>query len=320
MPVIREAFLRKSLTPETINIITASLSNNTLKQYNTAYRKWWQFCQTHKVDCYTASIQTVLHFLSREFETGASYTTLNTYRSALGLIIGRQLSTNDIVSRFMKGVFKLKPVFPRYQSTWDTNVVLDFLFNYFPNENLCINKLTKKLVTLLALSTLSCIRVSNINICDSNIIITIDDLLKTSAPGRQTHRLIIPFFPNKIEICPGRTLCSYINVTDTFRTEPNTDRLLLTTKRPVHNASSSTISRWIKQTLADSGIDTTIFTSHSTRHAATSAASRRGISIDLIKKTAGWSGNSLVFGKFYNRPLLAEETNDFARAVYENNV
>ncbi|CAG5009444.1 unnamed protein product [Parnassius apollo] len=44
--------------------------------------------------------------------------------------------------------------------------------------------------------------------------------------------------------------------------------------------------------------------SHSTRHAATSAANRADLNLDLIRKTAGWSNNSETFARFYNRPLL----------------
>lgn len=39
-----------------------------------------------------------------------------------------------------------------------------------------------------------------------------------------------------------------------------------------------------------------------TRYASTSAALSRGLSVDLIKSSAGWSGDSLTFAKFYSRP------------------
>ncbi|KAJ8909800.1 hypothetical protein NQ315_015320 [Exocentrus adspersus] len=53
--------------------------------------------------------------------------------------------------------------------------------------------------------------------------------------------------------------------------------------------------------LSESGIDTGQFKPHSTRHAATSAAFRKGISMDIICKAAGWSQTS-TFARFYNRP------------------
>lgn len=235
--------------------------------------------------------------------------------------MGKKFSEDERVARFLKGVFKTKPALPKYQSTWDPNLVLDHVSNWHPNEDLPTDKITKKLVALLALSTgqrmqtLALISLSNIKVNEKNIEIVISDLIKTSAPGRSMPRLIIPFFPHKVEICPAKCLIAYMEKTSQFRHLTKTDKLILTTKRPVHNASPSTISRWIKSVLVASGIDTSVFSAYSCRHASTSAASRKGVSVDLIKKTAGWSKNSMVFAKFYNRPIIEEESNIFAEAV-----
>ena len=57
--------------------------------------------------------------------------------------------------------------------------------------------------------------------------------------------------------------------------------------------------------------------SHSTRHAATSAAHQSGISLEVIRKTAGWTPQSQVFAKVYNRPIRSNY--DFAQAVISKN-
>jgi integrase len=301
----------------------ASLAETSLKQYNCAYKKWWLFCEETKHDFYTINIPVILKFLATQFKNGASYSSLNTLRSALALILGRRLSEDDRIARFLKGVFRLKPSLPKYQNTWDPNKVLDYLSSWYPNEDLPLDKLTKKMVALLALSTaqrlqtLSLIRLSNITVNASNIEILISDLIKTSAPGRNNPRLIIPFFVHREQICPGKTLSAYLDRTKHLRDLPQTDKLILTIKKPAHNASPATIGRWIKQVLAESGIDTNVFTAHSTRHASTSAANRKGVSLDLIKKSAGWTGNSLVFAKYYNRPLMNVEDNVFAEATFD---
>nr|CAH7744532.1 unnamed protein product [Callosobruchus chinensis]CAH7758162.1 unnamed protein product [Callosobruchus chinensis]CAH7759504.1 unnamed protein product [Callosobruchus chinensis] len=94
-----------------------------------------------------------------------------------------------------------------------------------------------------------------------------------------------------------------------------TNNLLITFKKPYKNASSQSISRWVKCMLKLCGIDTDIFTAHSTRHAATSAAALKGISIDTIRCSAGWSEKSQVFGRFYNRPIII---NNFAESILGN--
>ncbi|KAL0861715.1 hypothetical protein ABMA27_009196 [Loxostege sticticalis] len=276
-------------------------------------------------DPFQNDIPFLMEFLTFEYNNGANYSSLNTYRSALALIFGKIFSENDIVIRFLRGVFRSRPSFPRYQTTWDPNIILDFVSNYYPNDDLTLGQITKKLAVLLALSsgqrvqTLSLIRVSNIRIGEVNIEIVINDIIKTSMPGRPMPRLVIPFFPNRVQVCPAKTLSSYLEATQHLRSTSNTERLFLTTRKPVHNASPSTISRWIKEIMKESGIDTEVFSAHSTRHASTSAAHRRGISLDLIKRCAGWSGNSLVFSKFYDRPLTSNcDEGAFAEAIYDS--
>lgn len=135
-------------------------------------------------------------------------------------------------------------------------------------------------------------------------------------PSKCNPKLVIPFFREKETICPARALCTYVDRTVTYRNLPNTSKLLLTTKKPIHAATSQSISRWIKQTLSNSGVDVGVFSAHSTRHASTSAANRSGVSIDIIKKTAGWTGASVCFAKFYNQPLSTEvDSNSFAQAI-----
>ncbi|CAH2009621.1 unnamed protein product [Acanthoscelides obtectus] len=56
-------------------------------------------------------------------------------------------------------------------------------------------------------------------------------------------------------------------------------------RRGIRLDSVNTLSRWVKQTLASAGVNTTLFTPHSVRHAATSTALRKGVSVDSICKT-----------------------------------
>lgn len=76
--------------------------------------------------------------------------------------------------------------------------------------------------------------------------------------------------------------------------------------RKPHNAvTSQTVARWIKKVMTDAGIDTNIFSAHSTRSAATSAAKSVGMSLTGIMNAAGWS-NSGTFHKFYHRTVNSD--------------
>ena len=58
--------------------------------------------------------------------------------------------------------------------------------------------------------------------------------------------------------------------------------------------------------LGKAGIDTSIFSAHSTRSASTSCAKAEQISLDTTMKSAGWSNES-TFQKFYNVPIVSRE-------------
>nr|CAI5865098.1 unnamed protein product [Callosobruchus analis] len=143
----------------------------------------------------------------------------------------------------------------------------------------------------------------------------ITDRIKTSGINKQRPCLAIPYFESDKIICTAAVLESYLKATPQFR--ETQFRLFLTYKKPIKEASSQSISRWIKATLSESGIDTSIFCAYSTGQAATSKAKRDGVSLDVIRKTAGWSVASEVFAKFYNKPLL-DNRNMYAMKIYQS--
>lgn len=292
-----------------MNVILASLASSTRVQYTSSFKLWWEYCRARRLDPFDIQINYLLDFLAECFKKGSTYGSLNNHRSALSLISRNKVGQDERVKRFLRGVFKLKPSFPRYTTTWDPNIILNYLAGMFPNQSLSLDQLSKKLVVLLALATgqrcqtLSMIKISNINIKKDRIIINITDIIKTSGIGRTQPWLDIPFFTQRLSVCPADTLITYISVTSNIRSS-NDDKLIITIKKPHHPATSQTIGRWIKETIGAGGIDTTVFSAHSTRHAATSAARRAGFSVDAIRRTAGWSGQSKVFASFYNRPII----------------
>lgn len=301
----------------------ASLSDSTYKQYDGCIKSWIQYCTKNNVNILLTSAPTVLNFLTDIFDKGAKYGTINSYKSALSLLLGSKILNDEIVKRFMKGVFKLRPIKPRYNLTWDPSTVLNYLAQKWPNEDLNLETLTKKTVTLLALvtahrmQTLSFIKISNISIRNSRqIIIKIPDLIKTSRPNCTQPVLVLPYFNERPEICPARSLEAYLNKTQYIRNK--NDYLFISFKRPHSKVSPQTLGKWIKQVLCCSGIDTSIFTAHSTRHAATSSANKLGVSIDIIRKTAGWTNSSCVFAKYYNKEIVSD-SNEFAIRVLSVN-
>lgn len=318
---LRAAFVRQGSSSEATDVMIASLADNTLKQYDPCLKKWYSYCNINQVDFYKATVTQVQTYLLSLFHKGCKYGTINSVKSALTLVLGSEIMNNSVIKRFMRGVYKLRTPLPRYNVTWDPAVVLNHLGNWYPNEGLSFDKLSKKLATLLALvtahrvQTLSLIRISNIHkISNEKFIIKISDQIKTSAINRLQPTLMLPYFDDRPAICPARTLEYYLCKSAEKRNS-NCDFMFISTKRPFNSICLQSLCRWIKETLKESGIDTTIFSAHSTRHASTSAARRLGVSIDLIKKTAGWTGNSEAFARFYNREVSTSSTESFARSL-----
>nr|CAI5828094.1 unnamed protein product [Callosobruchus analis] len=255
-------------------------------------------------------------FFENESNGGISYDSLNSYRSALALAISPKLANDFRVIRFFKGMYKLHPPMPRYDSTWDPDIVLSYLKTLYPNETISLEKLAKRTVTLLVLITAHRVQTLSYinNICKNcnRLEILIASRIKTSSVNRLQPCLYIPYFLEDGSICAATTLEAYIERTNQYRGGHNS-KLFLTYKRPIKEGTSQSISRWIK-----SSIDTSIFSAHSTMHASTSAARRRALNLDLIRKTAGWTKRSMTFAKFYDRPLNQDRTL-FANTIYNVN-
>lgn len=126
----------------------------------------------------------------------------------------------------------------------------------------------------------------------------------------------MPFFKEKPGLCVASAILDYIDYTKELRGN-NNKRLFITTKKPFGAVSSQTVGHWIKSLLGKAGIDINQFSAYSTRHAAVSAAHKRGVDIPAIRRSAGWAPSSLTFFKFYNRPI--QSPNDqFARAILKD--
>ena len=292
----------------------ASLAESTKKQYLVPLKKW----KERHLNYFKAEEADVLIFLSSLFNSGASFGTINTARAALSVIAETDLSHNKNISRFLLGVSKLRPPKPRYEEVWDVDIVLRKISEWFPLEDLDLKHLTYRLVTLLALGsaqrfqTLIYIKLSNMKKSPSVYVIRIPDKIKTSRPGACQPLLEYPYFLDNPNLCIASTIDNYLDVTKPFRC--NYDNLILTINRPHVPAKTDSVSRWIRTVLAECGIDS-VFSAYSIKHASSSAALKKGASLELIKKAACWSERSQVFNRFYNKKIRSGQ-DSFAQVVF----
>lgn len=296
-----------------------SISENTHRQYDSVLKKWWIYCGKNLLDPFSYNLQEVISFLIEIFNSGISYSNINSHKSALTMILNFKEEDQHIIKRFLKGLYNINPPRPKYNFTWDPHPVLMKMAEWYPLNKISLKQLTFKMVVLMALisgqrlQTLSKINYKLIKETKDNLHIFIAEKIKTSGKDRLQPVIVLPFFKEKPELCLGSTIIQYLKDTLSLRPKEE-ERLILTLKKPIHGASSQTISHWIKNVLEECEIDTNMFSAYSSRHASTSAALRGGANIESIRRAAGWTERSKVFSKFYNKTILPDSS-DFANSV-----
>jgi len=238
-----------------------------------------------------------------------SYSGINTARSALSSVLTvndcSTFGTHPLVKRFMKGVFEKRPSLPRYTCTWNVSTVLNFLGSLPNIEEITLKDLSHKVVMLMALltgqraQTLHALDISTMEMTENKITFYITEVLKHTKPGRHQQPVEFLAFEQDPSLCIVLHIKEYLRRTSTHR--DNQSKLLLSYVKPFKPISKDTLSRWVKETLLQAGIDIKTFSAHSTRAASTSTAEAKGIPIQCIMDSAGWS-NCTTFVKFYKKP------------------
>lgn len=261
------------------------------------------------------------------FEEGLGYSALNTVRSSLSTIIYDNNTTfgnHWLVRRFMKGVSELRPSVPRYGLTWDVNLVLQYFVSLGDNDKLSLELLTKKVTTMLLIlsgqrvQTTHLLKTNHISFVKDECVIRItssgQDKLKHFNKKKNVQMINFQKYEDK-KLCMVTCLNDYLNRTAKHR---NSDYLLLCFKKPYGAASKDTLSRWLRWTMKESGVDTNLFAPHSVRGAATSAAAKLDVPMDTILQAAGWS-NAETFRKFYFKDICkekkSESTKEFGNTI-----
>ena len=223
---------------------------------------------------------------------------------------GLNVGQHPLACQVMKGIFQKKPPLPRYSAIWDVPKVLIFIRSLGDNESLSLKHLSEKLVVLLALtsadqgSELAAHDLRFRKFHPEGAEFNLSELTKSVHVGKNLKSSFHSSFPQDKLLCPCECLKVYESLTSTFRpvdpAQPN--KLFLAIIRPHKPVKSATLVHWIKNLLVKSGIDSNIFTAHSTRGAASSTAARAGMSVSDILRVADWSSDN-TFQRFYYKPV-----------------
>ena len=109
-------------------------------------------------------------------------------------------------------------------------------------------------------------------------------------------------------------LKSYINRTKHLRKDCG---LFISYIAPFRCVTKDTICRWCKDILRLAGTDINLYTTHSSRAAASSFAKTKRISINEIMDSAGWSSEK-SFSRHYNK--IVEQEFNIGQEILKNYV
>ena len=280
-----------------------------MKQYKTYYNQWQDFCNTNKVSITNPSVAEGSEFLLVLFKKGLSYSVINTARSMLSMILktynGIEFGKHPIITRMLKGIFRKRPALPRYVTTYDPDIVLNFLKALPSWENITLKWLTLKTVTLLALlsghrcQSINSLSLDHMDIDIERVVFYIPDIIKNTTTSFHPEPIELAAYNLDESICPVRTVVEYIKATEKFRKSQN----VILSYHTHDVVTTQTVSRYVKLTLKSSGINTAIFTAHSTRHSSSSKTFMKGLSLAEIVKKGGWKSSS-CFRKYYKLPVI----------------
>ena len=221
------------------------------------------------------------------------YRTINCYRSAISayhnLIEGKKLGVHPKVCELLTGVFNQRPPQPKYTFIWDVQVVLDYMKeNWADNKIISDKHLIYKLTMLLALVSasravqLQHLQISHMGRLFDQYKFSYNKLHKGWRKGKPSPSVNFFAYKEDHQMCVVKCLDEYILRSKEWRTESK-KQLLLSHINPHREVSSSTISRWIKETLELSGVtELGSFSGHSTRSASTSKADLSGLAVSDI--------------------------------------
>ena len=151
----REDLKQKGFNDGAIDLIQNNIKS--IKTYKALWKKFCDYCVGQKTDPFTCPIPVVSNYLHFLFQKGLKYRSVCTHASTISkyhhLVSDRPVGVHPYITEVLKGIFLKNPPIPKYQSTWNVDVLLEHLASQHPPECLSLRDLTTKTLSLVKLST-----------------------------------------------------------------------------------------------------------------------------------------------------------------------
>ncbi len=152
--------IASGLSTEVVETILQSRAPSTRKLYGLKWRLFTSWCGDRQLDPVNCPVGTVLEFLQARFSGGLIHSTLRVYVVAIAAyhapMGGQSVGKDPLITRFLRGVMRLRPRVWSRVPPWDLAVVLEALCKppFEPIKEVSERLLTLKTVLLLAISSL----------------------------------------------------------------------------------------------------------------------------------------------------------------------
>ena len=161
------------------------------------------------------------------YEKGLGYSTINTARSMLSSILlvkeGIEFGKHPIVTRMLKGIFRIRASLPQYICIYDAEIVIEFLKSLLCWEETTLKWFISTLVTLLALlsshicQTFNSLSIEHMDINIQQVTFYIPKVIKNTTKMFHPRPIILEAFPDDETICPISNIVEYIKASEKFR-------------------------------------------------------------------------------------------------------
>ena len=192
LAIVRQQCQSGGLSTDASRLFTASWRNMTTSSYESLFKMWDHWCMERSRDPIRGPIGDVANFLSKLFQEGHQYRSLNAHSAISSVhekVEGELMGQHPLISRLLKGAFNERPPRPKYHSIWDVDLVLNMFRKNGPSPSLPLEDLTIKTAMLFTLTRLcrgadlAALDLNNRSFCPEGVLFTSSHLSKQSQPS-----------------------------------------------------------------------------------------------------------------------------------------
>lgn len=340
----RNKLISRGLSKAAADTCIAAKSTGTQKNYQSGWNCFCTWCAERDIDPNESSVPTIVDYLQCLLEVkGKSFHTARARVSAIsffhpGHTFRGSLGSHDLIQSFVSGARRRFPPLRDKLPSWDLPTVLKAMMHhpYEPIQDLSLGQLTHKTLFLVAIC--SARRIGELKALDcrppycsiglGGVVLKTHESFRTKVPTLANLEKSVEFAPFGLAqdgselperaLCVCRALQFYVAATADVR---KTNQLFVTFKKGDQGraASKITMAGWLKSAIqhAYEVLNLPIpqgVKAHSARHASTSWAELKAVSVLDICQQASWATPN-TFVKHYKLDLSHSVSARHAKTV-----